>query len=277
MMWEYACASQIGSYHVANGMPCQDYSGVVIDPNLPFGVAVVCDGAGSLEHAHRGAAFVGEGALITFQHFFRENFKRVATLNTADWEKIAFSLFCKIDKKLHEFAKRTQLSYASLGSTIILLVFFENKLLVAHVGDGRGAYKSKTKGWQALFSPHKGENANETVFFTSDLWKTDPSNPFFEAKMVEDDYLAFTILTDGCENACFEHYIFDETTGKYHDPNRPYSPFLDPNLPIIGKMKAKGMTQQAINETWGQFLKQGNAVLKKETDDKSMILCVKRT
>lgn len=274
MSWVYACASTIGNYHIEHGIPCQDYSSVVIDDSQTFGVAVVCDGAGSLKNSHIGAAFLGEAAIAVFQDFFKEQPEQIESLDEKQWRKLAFNRCSAIDKKMYKFATTKGIEYLSLGSTIILLIFSKSTLLVMHIGDGRGAYKSKEKTWLPLFKPHKGENANETVFFTSKLWKKMDSD-YFDTAIIRNDYSAFTILSDGCENACFEHYIKDKKTGKYHDPNRPYTPFLEPNLPILRNVRRQGLSQKKINENWKQFLTHGNAVLKKEGDDKSMILCVK--
>lgn len=275
MSWIYACASTIGNYHIEHDIPCQDYSNFVMDESKKFGVAVVCDGAGSLKHSHLGATFLGKQAIANFQEYFSQDVKQINIINSKQWRKIAFEQFKEVDKKLYAYAKSEGITYASLGSTIILLVFSESTLLVTHIGDGRGAYKSPNHGWLPLFQPHKGENANETVFFTSNLWKQSLDAAYFDTSVVRDEFTAFTILSDGCENACFEHYIKDEKTGKYHDPNRPYTPFLDPNIPVLLKVHQQGIHQDLINENWKKFLVQGNPVLKKEGDDKSMILCVK--
>jgi hypothetical protein len=68
--------------------------------------------------------------------------------------------------------------------------------------------------------------------------------------------------------------IWDEEQQKYHDPNRPYTRFFEPNVQGLLQLHKEQKSQEEINSIWGSFLTNGNKSFKHETDDKTMILAI---
>src|ERR1043166_3667928 len=123
------------------------------------------------------------------------------------------------------FAKEKGYEFSSLACTIIVVIYTPNGLLVTHVGDGRAGYCLEGE-WKPLIVPHKGEEANQTIFLSSKIWAQDDSFimsgvPVPESKVVEGKVAAFTLMSDGCEHHAFECSKIDPTTHRWSDPNLP--------------------------------------------------------
>jgi hypothetical protein len=94
---------------------------------------------------------------------------------------------------------------------------------VGHIGDGRAGFCSSAGGeWVSILTPHKGEEANQTIFITNNWWSksnfimSGVSVP--EARVIRKNPSAFTIMSDGCEAHSFECSIMDKATNKWSDP-----------------------------------------------------------
>jgi hypothetical protein len=92
--------------------------------------------------------------------------------------------------------------------------------------------------------------------------------------MVTEKVKAFTLLSDGCERHSFICNVLDEASQKYIDPNQPFDKFFNPLVANLRKMHSNQISSQEMKEKWGKFLREGNAKLQHEPDDKTMILAV---
>lgn len=259
-------ASVIGLGHIMQKMPIQDASGYEYWEN-GWGCAIVCDGAGSCMYSHIGSA-------LCVDFFIRK-------LKSTDWDRLLLSQE-KLQKEIHILFYQClhHLQYSGypldeLGCTVNGVVFSENTLISFHLGDGRAGYCDPEGNWKPLFTPQKGEEANQTVFITSPLWQENPAQ-WVDIEVVQKPYTAFCVLSDGCEKAAFECNIWVEEEQRFKDPNLPYSKFFNPLVQGIKQLYTQNKTFAEIQQLWKQFLREGNKTLAQETDDKSLILVCKK-
>lgn len=270
--WVVAYASAIGHLHIQESIPCQDScTHQRLDEH--WGVAVVADGAGSAAFSHIGSDFVVRNTAHCLEQALKEqDWSSADQLPTeAVWRKVALQNLQLVRQRLNQFAEAKEHRLADLACTVIAVLYAPFGICVAHIGDGRAGY-SNGETWQSLIQPYNGAEANETVFITSNIWTEEGVKEFVETRVIREPIEAFVLMTDGCERSAFEVNVFDEETQKYHDPNRPYAKFFEPNLKGLRLLKKEGKTQEEINTLWKGFLKEGTQHFKHETDDKTMVL-----
>lgn len=267
--WVVAYASARGHLHVEEDMPCQDS---VRHRALDYGrgVVVLADGAGSARHSEVGSDKVTAWALERFVELMEtEAWLAAASLPTAaEWQRYAAGVLASVREELAAFAERQGWLLQELACTVIVLLYGRDFVQLAHVGDGRAAWADAEGQWRAALVPYRGEEANETVFLTSLGWEEAIQAHQYAGEAVS----AFVAMTDGCEKSAFEMNLYDEATGKYHDPNRPFAPFLNPNVAGLRALRRDGKSQAEINALWGRFLEGGTRHFQQESDDKTMAL-----
>lgn len=273
--WYFAYASVVGNSHVLENIPCQDFCKVEIFDT--YCIAVVCDGAGSCTNSHLGAQQVTAFCIYHFSTLMKN--KKWDTINgkptQEDWHKEAKRTLYLIKEDLEKYSMNHDLELKSLSCTVIVTIALQDGLLVTHIGDGRAGYCNMNNEWLPTITPLHGELANQTAFITSDIWDDELIDNYIESNVINNDFKAFCLLSDGCEKATFECNLFNPETETYFDPNKPYSLFFDPNVKILPTLYKQAKTQEEINSLWETFLTNGNDKLKNEPDDKTLILCVK--
>lgn len=275
--WISAWSSRVGSSHIVEGIPCQDSSKVQHIENSDFIVAAVSDGAGSCINSHIGSSFLVDRAIERMASAFKyRNWfeKENVDLTPESWREEVFLQYRELKEELHSKAVELGVDFKSLSATLILAISNGQFIACASIGDGRAAFRDLESEWFPMMVPTKGEEANQTIFITSDLWDEDIGSDYFGTFFYENPITAFSLLTDGCERASFEILKFSEEENKYFDPNKPYKPFFEPNYLNLVKLGKANFHQGQINALWGDFLDKGNNILLNETDDKSMILSV---
>lgn len=273
--WVLAYASVIGNGHIQSGIPCQD-STAHHQINKDWGVAVVCDGAGSAAQSHIGSDFVARNTA----HCLEEVIQRCAWSpsqlpDEQTWRKEAQRALQLVMQRLMQFAEKREIPLPQLACTVLATLYCEGALLSVHIGDGRAAYSDAPGQWKALIAPYRGNEANETVFITSRIWNPAGIEEYIESSVTTGPIRAFALMSDGCEKAAFEVNIFDPKTKKYSDPNRPFPRFFEPNVPGLRQLHKEQKSQAEINTLWSGFLTAGTKQFKHEIDDKSMILAVR--
>lgn len=278
--WLFAFASVRGAGHLTDDTPCQDACRVEVFDG--FGIAVVCDGAGSARHSDWGAQHVADSGIFQLKQLMEEHqWHHTQPFPQADvWQKYARQLMLNLRNDLENFALNKDIPFRELACTVITTVWCDKGLLCAHIGDGRAGWRDNSKKWNALICPFRGELANETVFITSD-WSGNNDHAFTDrfvrGHVVEQNVNAFCLLSDGCEKASFSCNLYDEQTGVFYDPNLPYPAFFDPNVKALRQLHEQKMSQEQVNQLWASFLKSGNERLLREPDDKTMVLVVRNT
>ncbi len=273
--WIVGFASVIGKGHIENNISCQDYCDVrFLDDS--WGIAVVADGAGSAQHSEIGAQKTVDFAVAVFSDLVEEQgwIAQTPICSNEIWQQLSFQALQQIYHKLQGFADEKEFQIGDLACTLIVVVFHSSGLLVTHIGDGRAAYCDTLGNWKSMMTPFSGELANETIFITSPFWDLENAANFVESQVIEEVPLAFCLMTDGMEKACFEVNLYDDSHQKYFDPNLPFPKFLNPCQNALLKLHREGKTQAEINEVWARFLKSGNQVLQNERDDKTLVMGV---
>ncbi len=238
-------------------------------------MAVVCDGAGSAKRSEKGSEFVAKRAIpnIFKPIIEKRGWKKANTLpSEADWKLIAKEGFEKVTEALLTIATQQKVVAKELACTAILVISTPKGILAAHIGDGRAAYCNDKNEWKALIKPFKGEEANQTVFVTSG-WEKDPIT-YFESHVIEDNILAYTLMSDGCEATAFHCSYIDPKTKMWSDPNEPSVSFYNNVSKQIAEDLKQGKKVEEINKDWTLFLEKGLQGFRDEQDDKTMIFAI---
>lgn len=296
--WLVVGGSVAGASHVKRGIPLQDSFHIkMLDDE--WGIAVVADGAGSRKHSDQGAALIARKyAPRAFEQLIeREAWHAGGQLPAAaEWAQLATDTLRDIKRALKLEAKNREFNISLFGSTVIVVIFSPHGLLVTHVGDGRAAYSNADNDWFSMMVPLRGEEANATRFITGldfrdpslciehekveeqDAFFTRPAADTFswyvESRVVNEPATAFSLMSDGCEKAAFvSSQMRDDHM--WVDPNEPYPPFFTNLTAQLKEMHNDGLDRTQIEAIWQTFLSEGNEVLQRESDDKTMILGIR--
>ena len=277
--WIVVGASVTGNGHIGSGKPCQDnhkyeYLGD------GWGIAIVSDGAGSAEKSEIGSKVVAYRGVTLFKELIasKEWQTRNELPTDKEWEESAYKVLFELRNNMEEVANKNNIPIKALSATAIVVIHTPKGLLVTHIGDGRAGYKNKEGNWLPLITPHKGEEANQTIFVPHDGWNI----PFLnmsgtrvpESVVIREKPYGFVLMSDGCETTTWLCNQKKEGAERYYDPNKPHTPFfesLDKQLQNLRKENTD-LTERAKN--WWKFIESGNDLFVRETDDKTMILGV---
>lgn len=275
--WIIVGASVQGNGHIKMNLPCQDSHGY---ENLGdgWGIAVTADGAGSAKLSHIGATVAVSRAIEHFRNLvLKEQWIVNAQLpSDNDWMKYAYRTLKMVRDDISAFAGKNKVDVKDFSSTIIVFIHSPYGALVTHIGDGRAGYKDMKGEWHAAITPHKGEEANQTIFIPSEFWNI----PFYEmsgatvpeSRVIRDQLSAFTLMSDGCENTSWSYNHYDDASGKFYDPNLPYPKFFNPLLETLQSFRTENIPIEEREERWFDFIQSGHKSFVKESDDKTMIL-----
>ena len=275
--WIIVGASVIGRGHIESNMPCQDSNSYASLGN-GWGIAITSDGAGSAKHSHVGSKIVVTRAKSYFEQLIISSswYKNNILPDDITWSKAAFKALKAVRDDMQKFAEEKQAKLESFAATVIVVVHTPMGLLVAHIGDGRAGYQDKSGTWHSLITPHKGEEANQTIFITSDFWNI----PFYEmsgvsvpeTRVIRESAKSFVLMSDGCEHTSWDCNLYDAEKGIYYDPNTPHAAFFNPLIETLKEHRKEQLPFIERSEKWSNYLDKGNKSFIKETDDKTMIL-----
>lgn len=278
--WLIIGASVQGNGHMVSGLPCQDnhlYSYL----GNGWGIAITSDGAGSASNSHIGSKVTIDRLMAHMKDYIQNNkwIELTKLPSQLEWSQIAFKILEKTHNDVISFANYKKIESKTLNATVIMIIHTPYGLLVTHIGDGRAGYKDMHGQWKAAITPHKGDEANQTVFLLSDFWNF-PSYKTSgilvpESLVIEEKVEAFVLMSDGCENTSWLYNQRNEETGKFYDPNIPYDKFLNPLQSQLRDFLLKeNINKMELAEKWKSFIESGNNSFKKETDDKTMLMGV---
>ncbi len=272
--WIIAGASVIGQGHIKDQKPCQDAHFIQMI-NKTWGVAVVCDGAGSdaYSNSHLGSQYVAEQAAKELTNMVRkEDWNDTNKLPTENaWNRCAIKALQNVRQNLEHYAVMKNVELKTLACTVIALAFSPHGVLSVHIGDGRAGYRDDNGEWDSAITPFKGSQVGETVFITSEFdWE---DKQYIETKVIDSPVTAFTLLTDGLEWYCWECNVKLEDKDQYIDPNKPFKQFFDTNAETVKKI-GEQTTHDELQEKWRGYLGHGHPKIKEEQDDKTMVLGV---
>ena len=277
--WIVLYGSQIGASHIASKLPCQDNSAYK-DLGKGWGICVVSDGAGFASHSHYGSKAVCHIAVREIENFIRYGkYMDSEQLPTDDvWQKAAVQIFGSIKRELGTLAASYGVEFKALSATCMIAVYSPYGVLSTHIGDGRGGCHPKgSYQWSPLFTPHKGEEANQTLFVTSpwESLKTLGGVPVPESVVYLGEVEALCLLSDGMEKATFECAVWNDAQQRYEDLNRPSVKIFSQLVSVVRENIASGETYDKLQERWMSYLQGGTSSIKRESDDKTMLLAVR--
>jgi len=275
--WFVVGASSIGKSHITSKKPCQD-NHYCANIKSGWGIAVSCDGAGSADNSEKGSLFVSKTTFEVFKGFLEENklVNEKYLPKENQWQEISNKAFLSVYELLYEYAEKEKVEFNSLACTAIVVVFTPIGLLSAHIGDGRAGYCNENGEWKSLITPHKGEEANQTIFLTSSPWVNDSDFQMSgvkvpESKVINERAIAFTLMSDGCEAHSFECSKMDIDANKWIDPNEPSGKFFNPLMAQLKSMNDNEVSFDDVKISWIKFVEEGVQGLKDEPDDKTLI------
>lgn len=277
-----------GRSHIGAGTACQDFhSFTTLAPG--WYLAITSDGAGSARESARGSKANCESASKLVTHLVNER-KWIETNylpSDKEWyieirnifEMIQELIIRKVGstESMNAQASGEPLKPRDFNATIILLLMTPRGMLTAHIGDGRMGYLSATNEWIPLMTPHKGDEASETVFIPNN-WNRQMQVPIFtmsnaflpDTKVIEERPKAFVLMSDGCENFTWQCTAYDKEKQKYYDPNLPFEGFLNP---LIDEMNAIKECDKRV-ERLIDIINIGTTEARKEQDDRTLLLGV---
>jgi len=271
--WVGAGASAPGLSKRRDDLPCQD-SHALVDLGNRSGFMIVCDGAGSSVLSHLGAAFLcQEPLLATLRQVLSHLLASEKPPSGDAWRVFAEMMFTTMSSYLDLRICKTDWLLQDFASTCLLVAFGPSFTLGAFVGDGRGAYRLRgQQNWQALFSPMRGEYANETVFLTSLPWP-EAAEKCMQTVIIDQPVDGVALMSDGMESHCFNHNVEGEG-GKYHDPNEPHEGAFRNWTTALEGAVADGYDSARLAEEWGYNVRKATDKIRKEMDDKTMVMAL---
>lgn len=269
-------ASLRGRSHAESGTPCQDYH---LYAPLAGGweLLVLSDGAGSATFASRGSkANCTMAVRLLTEMITRNGWCERETLPTElEWH-IEFRCVCGRMRRAYEEKVRDMADGAlvtDFNATLLVCVVTPRGMLAGHIGDGRMGYMAQCGEWRSLMVPHKGEEANQTLFLQS-AWDTARVPALRvsgvtvpETRVVPVVADAVVLMSDGCERAAWQCSLPD-ATGRYRDVNKPHPQFMRPLLQAL--LDEQGDRQRLLAD----ILDHGTRACRTERDDKTMLVAM---
>ena len=195
-MWKIAGASIIGSSHIKNHIPCQDFIHFLTRGEVIC--IVLADGAGTSKYSDIGA----EIACTTITRHITSDFERFFSMTSLEIKRFFIHA---IRTRLGRKASLLETTKTEFSSTLLFLAIKGDKYLMGHLGDG--LIGCENNGNLILLSaPENGEFANTTYFVTSqhyeDHFRICRGNIF--------NYTSFFLMSDGAAEALFhkKEHIF---------------------------------------------------------------------
>ncbi|MEB3161144.1 MAG: PP2C family serine/threonine-protein phosphatase [Synechocystis sp.] len=201
--WKAIARSVIGVSHQHQGQPCQDASAYrLLDQGILLGA--IADGAGSASQAEIGAQVAVQSSLDFLQRWHDFALRRgenqwVQRLDQGKTQRFFEHLLQRLQHDLRQQAQTRNCDLSALASTLLVFVAHPQGLIAMQLGDGFLVVHRGDDHYQLLFTPDKGEFANETVFITSDN-----AARFLQVYQSSDPVSFICAATDGLETVAIK-------------------------------------------------------------------------
>ncbi|PKA43202.1 protein phosphatase 2C domain-containing protein [Rhizobium sullae] len=248
--WRWAGARSIGTSHIKNNTPCQDYACAreFLTSDSSVMVAIVSDGAGSASLAEFGSRTV----CIAFLKACRQFLVR-SSLAELD-EDVVWDWIDAVREAINHKAKAANARPRDFAATLVAVLVGDRTSIVIHIGDGAAVIRrAETEEWEVPSWPYQGEYASTTSFVTDD------PQPRLEVVVVEGQIAEFAVFSDGIERLVLDHV--NKTA---------HGPFFNRMLAPLKVSSARSVDKELSNAL-RVYLDSPN-VCERTDDDKSLIL-----
>lgn len=267
-----------GDSHIKSDTPCQDchtFSKI----NDKWSIAIVSDGAGSAKNSDQGSRAICAAFKYYIEKLIQENtiLQEGHILDEKSWDIEFKGMITQFHRDLKDNIVKPEIPFESLAATIILLLYSSDGYMFAHIGDGRAAVRVNGD-WKTILTPHKGSEANQTIFCTSQyLGLGEKSRPNLkmsgiyvpETKAVDEQIDGFVLMSDGCENGAWITYQkrnLENGDFIVEDVNLPRKTILDQFINILGQETSQR------EEATANFITGYNDAFENEPDDKTILI-----
>ncbi|WP_287619538.1 PP2C family serine/threonine-protein phosphatase [Parabacteroides sp.] len=270
--------SMQGRSHIRQGIPCQDYHKFEILHDGWY-LAIVSDGAGSAKESARGSKANCELASKLIKQLIDEKewIKNEYFPSEKEWYIETRNIFEIIQALIERKTRQNNdgLEARDFNATLLLALITPKGILTAHLGDGRMGYLSQDGTWKSLMTPHKGEEANSTIFIPNE-WNRQYKIPAFrmsdvfipETFALQENPKVIVLMSDGCENFTWQCMSYDKDRNFYFDANVPFSGFLNPLLDEMNNISdAEDRIKRLV-----EILNIGTIGGRREQDDRTFLL-----
>lgn len=248
MKWRYVAATATGTSHLKTGRGCDDRAAGSIVEHRTL-IAAVADGAGSAQHAARGAELAVVAAL--------ESLTRDALHQTADYEHRVGVAATAAREAIFRAADEAGAPAREFACTLLLVALGPDGGAALQIGDGAIIVGDDGADWSWVFWPQHGEYANTTRFVTDDdapdVWMVGALN----ASIVD-----VALFSDGLERLALEHAS-----------QSAHAPFFRPLFRALAAVEHETEQLQTALET---FLHSPDVTARTD-DDTSLVLATLRT
>lgn len=201
--WKAIARSVIGVSHQQHQQPCQDASDYrQLDQGILLGA--IADGAGSASQAELGAKLVVQSSLDFLQRWHEFALRRgeqqwVEKLDQNKTQRFFEHLLQRLQHDLRQRANSLGCDVSALASTLLVFIAHPQGLIAMQLGDGFLVIRRGDDPYQILFTPDKGEFANETVFLTSNN-----ASQYLQVYHSPDPITFICAATDGLEKVAIQ-------------------------------------------------------------------------
>jgi hypothetical protein len=252
-MWKFANASVRGSAHLANSLPCQDWStSRLVGPDKNVVICALSDGAGSARFAEEAAYLVSEGAINYFSRELGHHPDPAAAM--AAYDRLDGKLMIQEQQRLLlQLAEERRVPLQDFAATLLVAVAHPEISLFFQVGDGCWSV-SRGGIIGAVTWPSQGEFVGQTEFVTSQS-----AARSFQMGQIRGGFDFIAGISDGLERLALDMGACV-----------PHPPFFSP---LARRLKSE-MDAESFQTGLRQLL-ESDRVCARTDDDKSLILMVK--
>lgn len=211
-MWKIAGAAIIGSSHVKNGTPCQDYIHSRTREHIIC--IALADGAGSYKYSETGA----EIACTTITNYLTKDFDRFFSMSPLEIKRF---IIHGIRTRLGQKASALKTTKAEMSSTLLFVAISNDKFIIGHLGDGVICGETN-KDLVLLSAPENGEFANTTYFVTTKNYV--PHFRIYKGNVSE--FSSFFLMSDGAAEA-----LFHKKEHTFSSALKTFASWLDDHTP----------------------------------------------
>ena len=251
-IWTHAAVSVTGTRHLEQGLGCDDASLSHYFEEQDTLLLVASDGAGSSSKGALGAKYSVEAAKDKVHHLLQEN---------QEWtqEKL-YELARSVRQAIEQKLEQDPNDISTYAATLLLAILTPTQLACLQIGDGYIVVTSSKPEMFKVFSPMKGQYANQTSFVTSfDTFDELREQGHVQTCVVSvDDVSSIALITDGLESVCINL--------RAGSPHPPF--FLQMTQQLVSSDSV------VFSQRLEQFFLTSQRLNEKTDDDKTLVLAV---